>query len=402
MTVQKYVYTVVNKKGKKEKDTIEASSIQEAKQLVKMNGKTLVSIEEATIFNSDISLPKKVKQTDLAIFCQQMKSMLAAGVNPVDAISMASLSTSNKTLKNALNMVVTKINKGDSMSTAFKQYADIFPYIMISMLEAGEESGSTEEIFDRLGTQFEKGAKLKQTIKKATSYPKMLILVMIAVFIVMCTFILPKFQEVFASFGAELPPVTVVVINISKFVRSNGIIVGIIIAVILVIAKIYLSTEVGKLQIDKLKLKIPVLKDLEMNTSSANMARILSTLLASGMYLPQALEIVSNTMTNKVYHNAMTDIKNDVIAGIPLTEAMENTDMFPPLLLNLLGIGEKTGDMNKMLVKAANYFEDEVDTVTEQLTSMLQPAVILILGLMVGILVYSIYGPMITMYDGLK
>lgn len=400
--MNKYVYTAINNKtNKKERDTVEASSLEEAKQLIKMSNKTLISLEEANIFNSDLHINKKVKATDLAIFCQQMKSMLAAGVTAVDAISLSATSTSNKTLKNALNSIVTKIGQGSSMAQAFGLYNTIFPDLMVSMIAAGEESGAAEEVFDRLGTQFEKSAKTKKSIKKATSYPKLLGVVVFIVAIVMCTFILPKFKEVFDSMGAELPALTLGIMALGDFIRIHWFAMILVVVVAVVIFRIWSSSEKGRHTIDTLKLKIPVLKDLEKNTASANLARVLSTLLASGMYLPKALEIACNTMTNSIYYNAVNDIKTDVTNGITLTDSMEKTNLFPPLMLNLISIGEKTGDMTNMLSKSAKYFEDEVDSVTDQLTSLLQPVVILFMAAIVGIMIYSLYGPMMNMYDGI-
>ena len=396
-----YTYVALDKRGNKKQSTIDANSIDEARQLVALTGKTIIEIREPSAL-SKLKVPKKVIPKDLSIFCQQMTSMLKAGVTVVDALNMVSMSTSNPTLKEALISVSASVAKGDSLATAMSEYKDVFPFILVKMIEAGELSGSIDATFDRMGIQFEKSQKTKDTIKKALNYPKLLLGVCFGAVGVVSTVVLPNFVGIFEEMGTELPLPTKILMGLSDFVMGNWYIILIVLAAVIISWKLFSNSDKGKDMISRVKLKIPAFRNLEEKTATANMARLLCTLLGSGMYMAQALEIVEGTMENVVYKEALGNIRRDVLNGMSLYEATEDTGIFPQLFLNLISIGEKTGEISGMLEKSANYFEDEVDLATQQLSAMLQPAMIMIMGGMVGLLVYAIYGPMMGIYDGLE
>jgi len=396
-----YTYVALDKKGNKRQSTIDANSIDEARQLVALTGKTIIDIKEPSAL-SKLKIPKKVIPKDLSIFSQQMASMLKAGVTVVDALNMVAMSTSNETLKEALVNVSGVVAKGESLAVAMSEYKDVFPFILVKMIEAGELSGSLDATFDRMGVQFEKSQKTKDTIKKALSYPKLLLGVCFGAVGVVSTVVLPNFVGIFEEMGTDLPLPTKMLMGLSDFVMNYWYLILIAITAIVISWKLFSNSEKGKDTISKVKLKIPAFKNLEEKTATANMARLLCTLLGSGMYMAQALEIVEGTMENVVYREALTSIRKDVLNGVSLSEATEDTGIFPKLFLNLISIGEKTGEISGMLEKSANYFEDEVDLATQQLSGMLQPIMIMIMGGMVGLLVYAIYGPMMGIYDGLE
>lgn len=396
-----YKYESVDEFGKHTTATIEATNIERAKAILQGQKILVTRISDASVLNTEIDLGR-VKVKDLALFCQQMLSIIKAGVSTIDALSMTQSTTQNKKLKKVLLVVIEKVEQGQSLSTALREYPDVFPPVMIQMIKAGEESGKLDEIFERLSTQFEKSYKMNNQIKSALAYPKMIILVVILAIVVVCAKIVPMFVDIFDSIGSELPITTKFFIFLSDLFTSKWyVMLGIVIvgfAVWLLIS----HSEKGIRFLDKMKLKIPLVRDLVIKTASANFARTLSTLLSAGMDYPSSLEIVKDTMDNVFYLEGVADIKHSVENGFNLTDALKKTELFPELLENLLNVGENTGNVEEMLENSANYFEDEVQTATAQLAAALNPVIMIFLGVFVGMLVYSIYSPMFSMYSNMK
>ncbi len=396
-----YTYVVLDRKGNKIKSTIDANSIAEARKLIALTGKTLISIQEPSVL-SKLKRPKKITQKDLAIFCQQMNSMLRAGVTVTDSMGMVASTTSNALLKDAILRAEERVAKGDSMAVAMEQFPDVFPFLLIQMVKAGEESGSLDKTFNRMGVQFEKNQHTKDAIKKATNYPKIVMAITVIAMVVITVFVMPMFVGIFDEMGSDLPFVTKAMLGISDFIKARWYILLIIVVPLVVGFKMFSRSDKGKRTINALKMKIKILKNLEEKTAAANFARLLSTLLSSGMYMAEALEIVANTMENPTYKDALIAIRKDVTNGYPLYDAVDATNAFPLLLMNLIGIGEKTGDLSGMLEKAADYFEEDVDVATQALTGAIQPIMIVVMGSMVGLMMYAVYGPMMSMYSGME
>ena len=328
--MQTYTYVALDKKGNKRQSTVDANSIEEARQLVSLTGKTIIEIREPSPL-SKLKMPKKVIPKDLSIFCQQMTSMLKAGVTVVDALNMVALSTGNATLKEALINVSASVAKGDSLALGMSEYKNVFPFILVKMVEAGEMSGSIDETFERMGIQFEKSQKTKDTIKKALNYPKLLLGICFAAVMLVSTVVLPNFVGIFEEMGTELPLPTVMLMGLSDFIMAYWYIILIAIASAMIAWKLFSNSDKGKDIISRVKLKIPAFKNLEEKSATATMARLLCTLLGSGMFMAQALEIVEGTMENAVYKEALGDIRRDVLNGMSLYEATEDTGKFPLL-----------------------------------------------------------------------
>jgi type IV pilus assembly protein PilC len=395
-----YQFTLVSPDGKRTKQTFEAKSVDRLKAVVNVNGNLAVDIKEAGSLSKEIEIGK-VTNKDLALFCQQVESILKAGVPAVDALEMVANTTKSAKLKKTTISCVEKIRSGSSMSSAFMEYPEVYPLIMCQMVKAGEESGRLDEIYNRLGTQFEKSYKLHNTIKKALAYPKMIIVVVLIALVVVCTVVVPMFVEIFDSLGTDLPITTKMFIALSDLFTKYwwAALIGVVFFVTLWI--LFSRSDFGKHIIDIVKLKLPLFSNLETKTASANLARTLSTLLESGLDYPKALEIARDTMGNSIYKAGVEQIRLDVSNGYTLTQSLKKTELFPDLLESLLEIGEKTGNVEEMLNNSANYFEDEVETATLQLTSALQPIIIIFMGVFVGMLVYSIYSPMFSMYSSI-
>lgn len=395
-----YKYTLVTPDGTRTQQTLEAKTVDRLKTIVQVNGNLAVDIKEAGALNQDVDLGR-VTVKDLAMFCQQMKSIVKAGVTAVDALEMVASTTKCKKLKKTTLSCVERVRTGVPISDTMLDYPEIFPLIMCQMIKAGEASGRLDEIFDRLAVQFEKSYKLKNTIKKALAYPKMIMVVVIIALIVVCTAVVPMFVDIFKQLNTELPITTKFFILLSDLFTKYWLPTLVVAIILITTWMLFSRSEEGQRFIDRTKLKLPLFKNLEVKTASANLARTLSTLLDSGLDYPKALEIARDTMSNYYFKEGVETIRIDVMNGLTLTQSLKKTGLFPELLENLLQIGEDTGNVEEMLNNSATYFEEEVETATLQLTSVLQPMIIIIMGVFIGLLVYSIYSPMFSMYKGI-
>lgn len=398
-----YEYTAVDRAGKQKKGTMEAQTEERVKDFLKSEGLIPITIKEQSILSKDINIGgKKVKARDLSVFCRQFNSILNAGVTILNALNMLSEQTENKVLREAIKQVQIDVEKGESLTVAMSKHAQTFPPIMIHMVEAGEASGSLEIAFERLAVQFEKQAKTSGLIKKAMVYPCVVVVVAIAVVIVMLVVVFPQFEDMFEQVGGDLPAITKIVISLSNFVKhfwwlliilNIGLIVGFI---------TFKKSENGQQFLSKLALNMPVVRGLTTKSSSATLARTLSTLLAAGITLVDAVEISSKVISNVIVRTALSDSVDEIKRGIPLSVPLQESGVFPPMLYQMTRIGEETGNIEGMLEKIADYYEEEVENTTAALTSLLEPMIIVVLGLLVGFILLSIYMPMLGMYSAIE
>jgi type IV pilus assembly protein PilC len=393
----------VDRAGKQKKGTMEAQTEERVKDFLKSEGLIPITIKEQSILSKDINIGgKKVKARDLSVFCRQFNSILNAGVTILNALNMLSEQTENKVLREAIKQVQIDVEKGESLTVAMSKHAQTFPPIMIHMVEAGEASGSLEIAFERLAVQFEKQAKTSGLIKKAMVYPCVVVVVAIAVVIVMLVVVFPQFEDMFEQVGGDLPAITKIVISLSNFVKhfwwlliilNIGLIVGFI---------TFKKSENGQQFLSKLALNMPVVRGLTTKSSSATLARTLSTLLAAGITLVDAVEISSKVISNVIVRTALSDSVDEIKRGIPLSVPLQESGVFPPMLYQMTRIGEETGNIEGMLEKIADYYEEEVENTTAALTSLLEPMIIVVLGFLVGFILLSIYMPMLGMYSAIE
>ena len=276
-----------------------------------------------------------------------------------------------------------------------------FPSILIDMIKAGEASGSLENSLTRMAIQFEKDAKLKGVVKKAMMYPIVLIFVMIGVIVVMLTFVIPSFMTMFEDLDSELPVTTRAILAMSDSVKGYWYVYLIVVIGIVVGVKLYGNTENGRHNLDKLKLKIPVFGLLQTKSACASFARTMSTLLQAGMPMIDALEISASTMKNVLYYDALEKVKSGVSLGLPLSNQLRTSGLFPPMVVHMVGIGEETGNVEEMLTNSAVYYEEEVEVQTQTLTSLMEPIIIVLMAFVVVLLILAIYQPMIQLYNTL-
>ena len=397
-----FTYVAVDKRGKEKRGSIEADNKEKVIDILKNDGLIPVSVKEQGALNKEIdfSIGKKVKPRDLSVFCRQFVSITQAGVPMKEALQMLSEQTENKWLKRAISEVLLSVEKGNTLADSMRGQSDIFPPMLINMVEAGENSGSLEMAFTRMAVQFEKEAKLKATIRKATIYPIILIIAAIGVVAVMLLFVIPIFIDMFADLDVEMPGITMWVMNTSEWMTEHWyMILGLIILVIVAYKKIY-RTEQGRLAIDRVKMKMPLFGKLTVKTACAQFARTMSTLLSSGISTIDALETVSKIVNNIHYTNALLKAREEVMKGIPLSEPLTASKIFPPMVCHMTGIGEETGNIEDMLEKLADYYDEEVEVTTQTVLALLEPMIIVFMAIIVVILIAAIMGPMLSLYNG--
>ena len=398
-----FSYVAVDKRGKEKRGSLEAETRERALEQLKAEDLIPVSVREQGALNKEIdfSIGKKVKPRDLSVFCRQFVSITQAGVPMKEALQMLSEQTENKWLKRAISEVLLNVEKGNTLADSMRSQPDIFPPMLVNMVESGEQSGSLEMAFSRMAVHFEKEAKLKATIKKATIYPIILVIAAIGVITVMLLFVIPIFIDMFADLDIEMPAITMFVMNSSKWMTSHWYVVLAIIVGVVVAYKLIYKTTQGRLTIDRIKMKMPLFGKLTVKTACSQFARTMSTLLMSGISTIDALETTSKIVNNIHYTNAMLKAREEVMKGIPLSEPLEASGIFPPMVYHMTGIGEETGNVEEMLEKMADYYDEEVEMTTQSVLAAMEPIIILFMALIIGTLVIAVISPIASMYNGL-
>lgn len=398
----KYKYLITNKYGKEKRGTMDAVSEEAAVTKLKNDGSIVLEIKETTdIANAswNITIGNPVKKKDITIFCKQFHSILTAGVTVIDGLRMVQDQTENKYLRAALYNVMVSVEKGDSLADAMEMENKVFPSLLIHMVAAGEATGNLEVAFDRICQQFDKDMKLTSMVRSAMIYPIVVLIVAIGVIIILMTTVIPNFQKTFDRMGEELPMLTQMVVSVSDFMVNNIVIVlGTIIFLIFFIS-FGRKTEPGKQFTSRLTLKIPMFRNFSVKNAAAKFSVTMSTLIVSGVPLVEALEIVGNVIENRVIRKAIKDCREEVMQGIPMSEPLEASRVFPPMVTHMLKIGEETGTTEQMLDKVAEYYESEVEEATKNLTTAMEPMIIIVLAVIVGGVVGAVMLPMLSIYQ---
>lgn len=398
-----YAYVAIDKMGKEKKGSIEADDKEKAIAAVKAKGLIPLSVAPESLLTKDIniSLTKGTTVRERSLFCRQFTSLLRAGVTIIDALGMLADQTDNKGFSRAIRKVQTNLQKGETLADSMKKFPEYFPPMLVNLVAAGEASGSLDLSFERMAVQFEKDAKLKGMIKKAMMYPLVVCVVAIGVVIVMLAYVVPSFMNMFADMDMEMPKLTMAVVAASDFVRGHLVLIVVLLVTLVVGVKAFVSSARGKGIISYLGVKIPVISDFTVKSSASRLARTLSTLVGSGISLVDALEIAAKTMNNTLFQEAILDAREEVLKGVPLSEPLARSGLFPPMVVHMTKIGEDTGDLEAMLEKLADYYDEEVELATQTLMGIIEPLIILVLALTVGVLVGAVLMPMLSLYQGL-
>ena len=392
-------YTAINRNGKRVRSSLDASSIETAKSSLRGAGYTILDIKEQTTLNRDIEIPflGNPKAKDMAVFCRQFVSILRAGVSVASVLAMLGQQTGNKKLRAAIREMQADVEKGESLATSMRRHPKIFPAILVNMVSAGEASGNLEESFRQMELYFERSKRTKSKVTSAMIYPCVLIVVMIVVLIVMMTKIIPNFLKTFEDMDAELPKITLGVMAVCEWFKSWWWVPLLVLAALIVGGVLFHRTNKGKHFFGWLARKTPVVGNLTVKTACATFCRTMEVLIGSGLTLTDSMDLAASNMGNIYYLEAIRDARALVAEGTPLRESLVRTGIFPPMVSNLVGVGEETGDLQSMMGKVADYYDEEVDEATKKLLNLMEPAIIIFMAVFVVIIVLAIYLPMINM-----
>ncbi len=406
MTTSTYQYSVRDRAGKLVQGQIDADSPTAVATKLKSMGYAPLSI---TAFNPgmkrELSLPSfgsKVKTKDLAIMSRQFATMINAGLSLLRALVILSEQTENKELAKILVQVSADVEEGQSLSASFAKHPRVFPPLMVNMCRAGEVGGFLDSVLLQIAENYEAEVKLKGKIKSAMTYPVVVFVMAILAVVGMLLFIVPVFSKMFTSLGGELPAPTKVLIFMStvlKFGTPFLIVFGI--AGVIIWNKVKHTPEVRGF-IDPLKLKIPVFGDLFAKIALSRFARNLGTMMSSGVPILQALDIVAETTGNSVVGKAVLDVQESVRQGESMTAPLTRHDVFPPMLVQMMAVGEDTGALDAMLHKISEFYDQEVEATTESLTALIEPLMIGFLGGIVGAMIIALYMPIFKIFDLIK
>lgn len=396
-------YVAIDKSGKETKGSRDADNKEQITRELKNQGLIVLDITEQNALTKDISIDFGGKPTprDLAVFCRQFASITRAGVTIIQTLNMLAEQTENVKMQKALQAVRADVEKGESFADSLARHDNVFPELLVQMARAGEASGNLETAMERMALQFEKSAKTQALIKKAMIYPIVVACVAVAVVIVMLTFVIPRYIEMFEQLDTELPGITLAVIAMSDFVKNYWFILVPAIIAIVFVFKTWSKTSSGKHVLGKLALKIPAVKNLVVKSASAQMARTLSTLLTAGVPLIEAVDIVADTMTNIWFKEALKESVDQIMIGVPLSQPLQTSGLFPPMVYHMIRIGEEAGSTEEMLNKLADYYEEEVEMAVQSLMAAMEPMIIIVLACIVGVLIGAVMAPMVNMYAAL-
>jgi len=397
--MSKFSYKAITQGGKNKKGIVEATSKEAANSMLKESGLYPLVLVEQSALQKELVIGNPIKTKDLTIFCQQFEAILGAGVTVLEALNLLKYQTENKHLAKVIADMYIRVERGEALSASMTANSKYFPSILINMIEAGEVSGSLEVALDRMAVHFEKEHELQQSVKKATTYPLVVSIVATIVIIGLIVIVIPTFVEMFSGMGMELPASTKALLAISNFIKNQWYILIVLIVGGVFGFRVFARSDSGSLILSRLKLKMPIIGPVQTKIVAARFSRTLSTLLASGLPLLSALEIVARVVDNYTVEKGLMNAKEQVSKGVPLSKPIEEMGAFPPMINHMVRIGEDTGQLEPILNKVADFYDREVETAVDQLTTMIEPIIIVVLAIVVGFVVISIIQPMFGMYD---
>ena len=392
-----YKWQGVNRKGKKISGELQAESINNLKVELRRQGINVLKANRKStgLFSTST---KKIKAMDIAVISRQISTMLNAGVPLVQSLEIIARSNDNPAMRSLIGEVAADVATGTPLSDALRKHPIYFDDLYCDLISAGEQSGSLDSIYDRIATYKEKAEALKSKIKKAMFYPIMVVSVAIVVTLILLLYVIPQFKDIFASFGAELPSFTLFVLSISDFVSQFWyLVIGVLFGAPLVYFKANKRSMKVKHITERAILTIPAIGPIMHKGAMARFARTLSTTFAAGIPLVDSLTSAAGASGNIVYKNAVMEMRNEVIAGLQMHIAMRSTNLFPDMVTQMVMIGEESGSLDDMLAKVAHIYEQQVDDAVDGLTSLIEPMIMVVLGIVIGGLVIAMYLPIFEM-----
>jgi len=396
----RYRYSGRDKRGKKQ-GVVTAQSKREAMVQLKEKGIKVTEITEVpeTLLTKEITFGSTVKLQDFVIYLRQFATLIKAGISVVEATSILAEQTESKALRKALLVVEQDLKDGNPLSTATAKHKKVFSSMFVNMIRAGEATGSMDETLERLANHFEKQHYTKQKIISALTYPIAIAIIAFIVVIFLLVSVVPTFVDMFADFGSELPAITKFVLSASEFMQKFWWLVGLLVVGMVVGITLVKNNKSSKYYLDYFLLRLPIFGKILQKAAIARMTRTLSSLFSSSVPILQAISIVENIIENEVIAKVLVKSRSALEQGQSLTVPMKAHWVFPPLVTQMIAIGEETGSLDEMLAKVADFYEKEVDTATDRLKSLIEPIMIVFLASIVGTIVSSILIPMFEIFN---
>jgi type IV pilus assembly protein PilC len=336
----------------------------------------------------------KINAGDIAVFARQLATMLAAGIPMVQAFEIVGNGNDKPAMQKLVLDIKSDVEGGTSLHESLAKHPLYFDDLFVNLVQAGEQAGALENLLDKVATYKEKTEALKKKVKKALFYPAAVLVVAVVVTIILMIFVIPQFEELFKGFGADLPAFTQLIINISKFIQHQGVFIAVVVGGAgYAFSYFYKRSRKMRQTIDKLSLKFPVIGPILNKSAVARYARTLSTMFAAGVPLVEALESVAGATGNIVYEDAVMKMRDEVATGQRLQRAMESTGLFPNMVIQMIAVGEESGSLDTMSGKVATFYEAEVDNAVDAMSSLLEPLIMAVLGVLVGSMVIAMYLP---------
>jgi type IV pilus assembly protein PilC len=400
-----YAYSAINAEGFLSDGEIHAPTVDAAREQLRIRGLLAERLDELASVGEDGAKNafKKIKPKSLQIFSRQFATMIEAGLSVVAALVILEEQTEDKYLCAVIRELRADVEGGLLLSQAMNRHPKVFTRLFVSMVESGEAAGILDQVLDRMAFQIERETKLKSRVKGAMMYPTMVLIFATLVLTGMLLFLVPFFTKVFATLGGKLPTLTLYVVDLSNFIKSDWWLIGLCAVGGTFGFKRWRKTDHGRRNWDRFKLKLPMkIGDVVLKITMARFSRTFSTLVAAGVDIIKAIEITSQTAGNWVVEAALIDAKTRVHEGVPISQPLVENSVFPPMVSQMIKVGEETGELDKMLAKIADFYEEEVDASIETLTSIIEPLMMIGVGLMVGVIIISMYLPMFKMLSLVK
>ncbi|UCF91310.1 MAG: type II secretion system F family protein [Desulfobacterales bacterium] len=394
-----YQWVGKNRKNETQKGEMEAASEEAVRaNLTRLRiSPTKVKQKPKDLFENVSFLQPKVKEADIILFARQFSTMIDAGLPIIQCLEILYSQQNNPTFKKILKEIKESVESGSTLAEALKKYPKHFDDLFVNMIAAGEAGGILDTILKRLAAYMEKAAKLKSKVKGAMTYPIVTLIVAVLVLAVILIFVIPVFQEMFADFGSELPAPTQFVVAASEIVKSKILYIIIGLAIFIFAFKKYYATEKGRDVTDKFVLKLPVFGELLRKVAVAKFTRTMGTMLSSGVAILEALDIVAKTAGNRTIEKAIYDVRSGITEGRTMADPLAESGVFPPMVCQMISVGESTGALDAMLEKIAEFYNEEVDQAVENLTALIEPFMLVFLGTTIGGLVVAMYLPIFKM-----
>ena len=400
-----FTYSAINSAGLELSGELHAPDLAGAREQLRIRGLLANKLDELPASGEEgaKNVFKKVKPKTLQIFSRQFATMIEAGLNIVAALVILEQQTDDLYFAKVVKELRADVEGGLLLSQAMQRHPKIFDRLFVSMVSAGEAAGILDEVLDRVAYQIEKATQIKRRVKGAMLYPTMVLVFATLVLTGLLMFLVPVFVKIFGQLGGQLPTLTQYVVDVSDLLRQKYYIIFPVLGALIFGLRKYKKTEAGRKKWDQIKLKIPMkIGSVVLKVTMARFSRTLSTLIAAGVDIIQALEITGQSSGNWVIEQALGDVRAKVGEGVPIAQPLVDNPIFPPMVSQMVKIGEETGELEKMLGKVADFYEDEVDAAIQSLTSIVEPLMMILVGLLVGVIVIAMYLPMFKMLSLVK